>query len=303
MIKSNNQIISESDIKRVKGLGCLKDKRYSDIFNIRVITVNGKITTEKARIIMDAADKFGSGEVTLTARQTIEVQGIPYSNIDNFIKYLNDNDIQTGGTGPKVRPIVSCKGTTCQYGLIDTFSLSEKIHDVFYTGYHDVVLPHKFKIGVGGCPNNCIKPELNDLGVIGQVVPTIKMDKCHLCKVCNVSTKCPMKAVKVNENNIDIDSNVCNNCGRCINMCPFNAVTKEVVGYKIYIGGRWGKKTAKGIALDKVFTSEEEVMNVIHKTINLFKDEGIAGERLSDTINRLGFDYIQNKLIGTIDEK
>ena len=34
------------------------------------------------------------------------------------------------GTGKKVRPVVSCKGTTCQYGLIDTFGLSEKIHEL-----------------------------------------------------------------------------------------------------------------------------------------------------------------------------
>ena len=77
----------------------------------------------------------------------------------------------TGGTGAKVRPVVSCKGTTCQYGLIDTFALSKKIHERFYVGYHDVVLPHKFKIAVGGCPNNCVKPNLNDMGIIGQRIP------------------------------------------------------------------------------------------------------------------------------------
>ena len=39
---------------------------------------------------------------------------------------------------------------------------------VFIRAIHDVKLPHKFKIAVGGCPNNCVKPDLNDLGVIGQ---------------------------------------------------------------------------------------------------------------------------------------
>ena len=28
--------ITQDDIKRVKGLGCIKDKRYEDIFNVRV---------------------------------------------------------------------------------------------------------------------------------------------------------------------------------------------------------------------------------------------------------------------------
>ena len=41
MRKNNNirqQKLSPEEIKRVKGLGCLQDKRYDDIFNIRVIT-------------------------------------------------------------------------------------------------------------------------------------------------------------------------------------------------------------------------------------------------------------------------
>ena len=33
---------------------------------------------------------------------------------------------------------------------------------------------HKFKIAVGGCPNNCVKPDLNDLGIIGQMVPKLR---------------------------------------------------------------------------------------------------------------------------------
>ena len=43
--------LSPEEIKRVKGLGCLKDKRYDDIFNIRVITRNGRITTDEHRAI------------------------------------------------------------------------------------------------------------------------------------------------------------------------------------------------------------------------------------------------------------
>ena len=38
---SANKKLSPEEIKRVKGLGCLQDKRYDDIFNIRVITGNG----------------------------------------------------------------------------------------------------------------------------------------------------------------------------------------------------------------------------------------------------------------------
>ena len=38
-------------------------------------------------------------------------------------------------------------------------------------------------------------------------------------------------------------------------------------------------------------------MELIENAILLFRDEGISGERFSDTIERLGFDYVQDKLI------
>lgn len=304
IVKVENPVgtLSPAEIKRVKGLGCLQDKRYGDVFNIRVITKNGKITAAEQRIIAQAAEKFGSGEVTMTSRLTLEIQGVHYSNIEDAIAYLNENGLLTGGTGSLVRPVVSCKGTTCQYGLIDTFGLSEKIHDRFYIGYHNVTLPHKFKIAVGGCPNNCVKPDLNDLGIVGQRVPLLDVEKCRGCKKCQVENNCPIKAARLENGKIVIDAD-CNNCGRCKDKCPFGAIPEYTNGYRVYIGGRWGKKYANGRPLEKVFTSEEEVMNLIESAILLFRDEGISGERFADTIKRLGFEYVQDKLLNNKIDK
>jgi len=232
----------------------------------------------------------------MTSRLTIEIQGVPYDNIAPMMAFLAEHGLETGGTGPKVRPVVSCKGTTCQYGLIDTFSLSEKIHEKFYVGYHNVGLPHKFKIAVGGCPNNCVKPELNDLSVIGQRYPTVDLEKCKGCKKCQVEAACPIKVAKVVDGKVVIDPNACNHCGRCRDKCLFDAIS-YTDGYKVSIGGRWGKKTATAQPLNHVFTTEEEVLDMVEKVICFFRDEGIAGERFADTINRLGFDYVEAKLL------
>lgn len=295
--------LSPEEIKRVKGLGCLQDKRYGDVFNVRVITRNGKITADEHRAVAEAAERFGSGEITMTTRLTMEIQGVPYDKIDPLIAYLAENHLETGGTGSLVRPVVSCKGTTCQYGLIDTFGLSEKLHECFYEGYHNVTLPHKFKIAVGGCPNNCVKPDLNDLGIIGQRVPLFDFSKCRGCKKCQVETGCPIKAAKVEESMLKVDSKACNGCGRCKGKCPFGVTEEYTDGYKIYIGGRWGKKIANGRPLDKLFVSEEEVLDTVERAILFFRDEGITGERFADTVNRLGFEYVQEKLLyGSMDK-
>ena len=167
--------VPPAEIARVKALGFLQDKTRPGVFNGRVITRNGKITAEESRAIAQAAEKFGSGEITMTSRLTIEIQGVPYEQIEPLREELARAGLETGGTGSKVRPVVSCKGTTCQYGLIDTFALSQEIHERFYHGYADVKLPHKFKIAVGGCPNNCVKPDLNDLGIVGQRIPAVDL--------------------------------------------------------------------------------------------------------------------------------
>lgn len=295
--------IPPEEIKRVKGLGCLQDKRYPDRFNVRVITRNGKITAEEQRAIAQAAERYGSGEVTMTTRLTLEIQCVPYDKLDALREELAQAGLMTGGTGSLVRPIVSCKGTTCQYGLLDSFGLSEKLHERFYIGYHDVTLPHKFKIAVGGCPNNCVKPDLNDLGIVGQRVPMIDPSKCRGCAKCLVEANCPIHVAKLKDGTLHIDPNACNHCGRCKGKCPFGVTEEFADGYRIYLGGRWGKKIAHGHPMDKIFTSEEEVLDIVERAILFFRDEGITGERFADTIDRLGFDYVQNKLMtATVDK-
>ena len=284
------------DIKRVKAMGFLNHKGTNK-FNGRIITRNGRITNEEAQAIADAARQYGDGHMMFTTRLTVEVSGIDYNDIDAFRACVGKAGLETGGTGSKVRPVVSCKGTTCQYGLYDTYALSNEIHDRFFKGYGNVSLPHKFKIAVGGCPNNCVKPDLNDLGIVGARVPGYDESKCKGCKKCQIEMSCPVHAAKLVDGRLVIDPNVCNNCGRCVGKCPFHCNDEGTYGWKIYVGGRWGKKVAHGQMLSKVFTDKEEVMQVVEKAILLFRDQGISGERFSDTIARIGFENVEAQLM------
>ncbi len=288
--------LKPEDVRRVKALGFLINKG-TDNFNARIITVNGKITAAQQKCVAEAAEKFGNGTVTFTSRLTIEVPGIPYDKIEEFREYLAKEGLETGGTGSKVRPVVSCKGTTCQFGLIDTFGVSEEMHDKFYKGYFDVKTPHKFKIGVGGCPNNCVKPDLNDLGVIGQLKPVLDLDECMGCKVCQPENICPMDAAKVVDGVLNIDEELCNNCGLCVQKCPFDVIPEGVRGYKVTIGGRWGKVGERGKPVDKLIETKEELMDIIEKTILLYREQGNTGERLGQTVERLGFENVEEQLL------
>ena len=76
------------------------------------------------------------------------------------------------------------------------------------------------------------------------------------------------------------------------------AIEDGTYGYKIYVGGRWGKKVSKGRALSKIFTSREEALDVVEKAILFFRDHGNKGERFAETIERIGFENVEKELIG-----
>ena len=106
-----------------------------------------------------------------------------------------------------------------------------------------------------------------------------------------------MKAIAV-ENGVAVtNKELCIHCGRCVGKCPFHANETGITGFKITIGGRWGKKVAHGQPLTKIFTSEEEVLDVVEKIILFFKDQGVAGERLADTIARIGFEKAEAMIL------
>ncbi|HLR34801.1 MAG TPA: hypothetical protein VK071_05660 [Tissierellales bacterium] len=98
--------ISPEEQKRVKALGFLANKG-TDEFSARIITVNGKISAEQIKCIAEAAEKYGDGMITFTSRLTIECPGIPFDKIEDFREYIAKEGLLTGGTGSKIRPVVS----------------------------------------------------------------------------------------------------------------------------------------------------------------------------------------------------
>ena len=286
--------LTKQDIQRVKLEGFLHN-RGTERFNCRIITENGTLTGEQLRIVADIAERYHT-RCTFTTRLTVEIVGVPYEDIEKVKAELEAAGMITGGTGARVRPVTACKGTTCVFGFYDTQALGKKVHDRFYVGMGDVRLPHKFKIAVGGCPNNCVKPDLNDFGIVGQRPPLFDPELCRGCKVCQIEKNCRMSCCTLKDGKMARDENICNNCGYCIGKCPFQAVTPSDVRYKCYIGGRWGRITRFGTPLPGLFT-EEETLDMIERAILLFRDRGRKGERFAAMIDRIGEEEAINALL------
>ena len=287
--------ITKEQIASVKGRGFLQN-RGTECFSGRVVAVAGIFTPDELHAIAECAEKFGSGKISFTSRLDAEIAGIPFDKIPEAEAFMAEHDLCFGGTGAKVRPITACKGTTCVYGNIDTHRLAKIIHDKFYIGMRDVKLPHKFKIGIGGCPNSCMKPSLNDVGIEGCRSFSFNSDNCRGCKKCAVSENCPSKAVSVADGKAIVNESKCTKCGVCVGKCPFGAVPKEAESAcRIFVGGTWGKTQRMGTLLGTV-CSEAEIPAVIEKVMLWYKENGYTKERLGAAIDRLGTDALEAAL-------
>ena len=184
--------------------------------------------------------------------------------------------------GPRVRTITACQGNAiCSSGNIDTTALAQKF-DARYGGRQ---LPHKFKIGVTGCSNNCLKAAENDIGIKGGVRPECNQERCIYCGGC--SKVCPVGAITVDRSarSWTIDRDKCINCGRCVKRCK-TALSGEH-GYLIYFGGRFGREIVTGQRKTPLITNEKELFALIDETLEFFNANAKRGERFSSMPERV----------------
>ena len=290
-------MLTPDQINSVKGRGFLRN-RGTDLFSGRIVPTGTVFNSQNFCDMATLAEKYGNGKLICTSRQSIEIPGIPFDKIEEAEAFARAHGLSFGGTGAKVRPITACKGTTCVYGNFDTQALAKEIHEKYYLGWSGVKLPHKFKIGVGGCPNSCIKPSLNDFGVEGRRAPIFDPELCRGCKVCAIEKSCPSKAASVNDGKLVIDGDKCLSCGVCTGKCPFGAIASESETlYRIYLGGTWGKSTRMGTPLSRL-VREDEVLPILEKSMLWFKENGLPKERFGKAIDRIGIEKAEAEILG-----
>ena len=154
-------------------------------------------------------------------------------------------------------------------------------------------LPHKFKFGVTGCQNNCLKAEENDVGIKGATKVQWKEDACISCGVC--VKVCRTGAITLEDNKIKVDESKCNYCGRCVKACPTDAWDAKS-GYLVSFGGLFGNRIYKGEEILPVIESEEDLFRVTDAAIQFFDDNANPSERFRFTIERVGEDKFIEKM-------
>lgn len=277
------------DYAALKKGGFMRQKQKNN-FSLRVKVVGGNLTTENLRIIAEVAEKYGDGHVHLTSRQSVEIPFIKVDDVEAVKAELAKGGCRPGICGPRVRTVTACQGSEiCPSGNIDTYHIAQILDEKYFARE----LPHKFKFGVTGCQNNCLKAEENDVGIKGAQIVNWKKEDCIMCGVCEKA--CREGAISIQDGEIKLDREKCNYCGRCVKSCPTDAWEGQQ-GYIVSFGGLFGNQINKGESLLPVITSEEQLLRVIDAAIQFFDDNANPGERFKFTIDRVGVDKLQKVL-------
>jgi dissimilatory sulfite reductase (desulfoviridin) alpha/beta subunit len=274
------------DYGTLKKGGFMRQKQ-KNCFSLRLKVVGGYLDAKQLATISDVAEKYGEGYVHLTSRQGVEIPFIKLDDIEEVKAALAEGNCEPGVCGPRVRTVTSCQGSAvCPSGCVDTYALAQELSDRFFA----MDLPHKFKFGVTGCQNNCLKAEENDVGIKGGIKVDWIEDKCIHCGVCE--SICRTKAISFVDDKLVLEEDKCNYCGRCTKACPVDS-WENTPGYIVSFGGLFGNRVHKGEQIVPIIHDKDTLYRVIDAAVDFFKQHANAGERFRLTIERIGEDKFE----------
>ncbi len=284
------------DYAELKKGGFMKQKQKG-YGSLRLQVVGGNLTAENIKTVAEVAEKYGKGYVHMTSRQGIEIPFIKAEELAEVKAELAKGGVGTGVCGPRVRTITACQGSEiCPSGCIDTYTLAKEL-DARYFGRE---LPHKFKFGVTGCQNNCLKAEENDVGIKGGMKVEYKEDACISCGVCVKA--CRQDALSLVDGKIEIDRSKCNNCARCVKSCPTDA-WEGTPGYIVSFGGTFGNFVYKGEEIVPIIEDKETLFRVTDAAITYFEENAKPSERFRKTLERLGDEELKKRIFAAYENK
>jgi coenzyme F420-reducing hydrogenase beta subunit/ferredoxin len=249
-------------------------------FFVKIKTNSGLTKADYLVKAAELAKKYGDGTLEVTTRQSVEIQGVPGTNVDKLMAEVYASGLATIGMGYDS----TCVGMDyCTEGLVETKKLASELTMEFAQR----LTPHKMKISISGCPNACSRAKRHDIGLVGQVRPDIDTEKCNGCGRC--AELCRVDAISIVYGKAEIDRDKCISCGWCIRGCPHEAAIEAERGYTMWIGGNDARRPADGIMLKSFCTPEEskKLIDAVAKTFVKYRTKP-GRERLGNVIQNVG---------------
>ncbi|MDR1080772.1 MAG: 4Fe-4S binding protein [Deltaproteobacteria bacterium] len=282
-----------TDYKALKNGGFMR-QRQKDKFSFRLKVVGGNITSDQARAMAEAADRYAAGRLHLTSRQGVEIPFVDLKDTEECRAFLAGRGVDASVCGPRVRTVTACQGDEiCPSACIDSSGLAREISE----RYFGRGLPHKFKFGVTGCVNNCLKAEENDLGVKGGMFVELDAGACTGCGICVHACRDGALALAGEDGPAVIDRSKCNNCGRCVHACPADAWSGRP-GYRLFFGGTFGNRIGLGRDLMPLLADTADLFAAADRAVDFFAEHAKPGERFRAAIDRTGWEALRKRVNG-----
>lgn len=124
----------------------------------------GLTNAKELRAIADVAERMNV-PVKITGGQRLAIPFVKKEDLPAVWAELGKAGLVSGyAYGKAVRSVKSCVGKNlCRFGTQDSLGLGIRIEQEFWGAW----TPHKFKMGVSGCPRNCAEATIKDLGLVG----------------------------------------------------------------------------------------------------------------------------------------
>ncbi len=137
-----------------------KDGTYSVIPRLW----GGTATPAELAAIASVAQKYDMAEIKITGGQRLGLYGIKKQDLPAVWGELNAAGLVSGHAYAKgLRTVKTCVGLEwCRFGTQDSTTLGKKLERMAWGNW----TPHKFKMGVSGCPRNCAEASIKDFGVV-----------------------------------------------------------------------------------------------------------------------------------------
>jgi ferredoxin-nitrite reductase len=168
------EAMDETDrVHRLKWLGVFFRPVTPGLFMMRLRLPSGILTSEQSRVLGEVIQRYGDdGCADITTRQNLQLRGIRLEDLPAIFRQFESVGLTSIQSGmDNVRNITASPVAGIDAAeLIDTRELVQQVQDLITShGKGNPTfsnLPRKFNIAIGGCPDNSIHAEINDVGFV-----------------------------------------------------------------------------------------------------------------------------------------
>ncbi|MBW3069362.1 nitrite/sulfite reductase [Actinomyces sp. 594] len=130
----------------------------------------GRLSGDTMLGLADLAEAVGSDRVRTTPLQNILLLDVPAQRVDEAVVGLRKLGINPD-PGPLTRSLLACTGLEfCKFAIVETKSLAARVSAELDTRLADLDLDRRISISVNGCPNSCVRIQIADIGLKGQII-------------------------------------------------------------------------------------------------------------------------------------